>query len=202
MNVQALQLTLTAAGYVCAADGGLGPETFGALLCYASQRQLGPLGHALGAGIATAFPQYSITSDLQIVHWIAQATHETEEFRYLTELGDAAYFAQYEGRADLGNTQPGDGFTYRGRGIFQITGRWNYAHFGAEIGEPLETNPDLAAQPDIAVKIACQFWKERQIGVPADADWLVGVTRKINGGLNGLADRQAILTRVRGVCGV
>lgn len=199
MNVAGLQTALTAKGYPCKPDGALGPATYAALLSYASQRPLGPVGVALGNGCAAAFPPAGITTSLRVAHWIAQATHETEGFRYLTEIGGSSYFAKYDGRADLGNTHPGDGFTYRGRGIFQITGRWNYAHFGVEIGQPLEAQPNLAAQPAIAVAIACKYWTERDIGPIADADDIEGVTRKINGGLNGLDERETILNRVKAI---
>jgi len=173
-----VQSALVAAGFPLTLDGIIGPNTYTAILSFASKRSLGPLGVALGAAMAVAFPASAITSDLQVCHWIAQATHETEEFRYLTELGGSSYFVRYDGRADLGNTKPGDGFTYRGRGIFQITGRWNYAHYGAELGLPLEANPALAAQPDVAVKIACAFWTEHHIGAVADDDNVVTCSRE------------------------
>lgn len=202
MNILAAQRALVSAGFPLTPDGLAGPMTYAALLGYASQRSLGQLGQALGVGMAAAFPGAGIGSDLSVIHWCAQASHETEGFRYLTELGGPDYFKRYEGNKDLGNTQPGDGYNYRGRGIFQITGRWNYAHFGAEVGEPLEANPGLAAQPGIAVKVACQFWLERHIGPLAEANDIQGVTRKINGGLNGLADRLAVTNRLLGLFGV
>lgn len=202
MNIAALQTALTAAGYPCASDGTFGPVTYGALLSYAAQRQLGQFGQDLGAGMVANLAAHGITSDLGLVHWTAQTCHETEGYRYLTELGGPGYFAQYDGRADLGNTQPGDGFRFRGRGAIQITGRWNYQHFGQEIGQDLIDNPDLAATPAVAVAIACQFWQERGVEVLADADNIEGVTHKINGGLNGLADRQAITARLKRVCGL
>jgi len=197
MTLARLQAALTAAGRPCAGEPSLGPITLAALLGYAAGRPLGPLGQALGLAAADQFPRHAIDTDLRRIHWIAQAAHETEGFRYLTELGGPAWFEAYEGRADLGNTRPGDGFLFRGRGLFQITGRFNYRHFGAAIGEPLEDNPGLAAQPAIAVRLACQFWTERAIAPCADADDLEAVTRKINGGLNGLADRRAITQRLK-----
>ena len=202
MNAAAVRAALAAAGYVCLAEDPVGAGTYAALAACAAGRALGALGPALGAGMADGFAGAGVASDLQIVHWIAQAAHETGGFRYLTELGDGAWFARYEGRAGLGNTQPGDGFRYRGRGLFQITGRWNYAHFGAAIDAPLEAEPDLASQPAVAARIACRYWAERRIGPLADADDVPGVTRKINGGLNGLADRQAITARLKRVCGL
>jgi putative chitinase len=202
MDILALQNRLAAAGHALACDGSIGPVTYGALLGYAAQRKLGDEGVQFGTGMMTAFPEKGIVSDLNVCHWIAQTCHESANYEYLTELGGPGYFARYEGDTDLGNVQPGDGYRFRGRGVLQITGRWNYAHFGTAIGEDLVGDPDLAAQPAIAVAVACQFWKERGIIALADADDVQGVTRKVNGALNGLADREAILARVKAVCGV
>jgi putative chitinase len=202
MNLIDLQARLTAAGHPCAGEPDLGPVTYAALMDFAARRPLGPLGQALGLAAAGHFPAYDIVTDLRRIHWIAQAAHETGGFRDLTELGGEAYFVQYDGRPELGNVQPGDGFRFRGRGLFQITGRFNYRHFGQAIGEPLEDNPGLAAQPGVAVRLACQFWVERRIAQPADADDCAGVTRRINGGLNGLADRQAATDRLKAIFGL
>lgn len=202
MDVRVLQQRLTAAGHACPADGALGAMTYAALLGYASERRLGPAGQALGLAMAQALPASAIGEGLETAHWIAQACHETGGFRFLTELGDAAHFARYEGQMALGDTEPGDGFRYRGRGLFQITGRWNYRHFGAAIGEPLEDNPNLAAQPGIAVRLACAFWAEREIGPHARADDCDAVTRLINGGLTGLAERRALTDRLKSIWGL
>ena len=206
VNVAVVQGRLAAAGYACSADGVMGAMTYAALLGYAARRALGPLGQALGVAIEAGFPAYGIAGDLEMVHWIAQAAHETEGFRFLTEQGGAAYFARYDvgtplGEA-LGNTRPGDGAAFIGRGLFQISGRWNYAHFGAAVGEPLLDNPALAAQPGIAVKLACAFWRERRIGASAEVDDCEAVTRLVNGGLGGLADRQAATDRLKALCGL
>ena len=202
MSLIELQTRLTAAGHPCAGEAELGAVTYAALMSFAANRPLGPLGQALGAAAASQFDVHDIVTDLRRVHWLAQAAHETGGFRYLTELGGEAYFAQYDGRPELGNLQPGDGYRFRGRGLFQITGRFNYRHFGRAISEPLEDNPGLAAQPGVAVKLACQFWTERRIAQPADADDCASVTRRINGGLNGLADRQAATDRLKSIFGL
>ncbi|HEX6858922.1 MAG TPA: glycoside hydrolase family 19 protein [Caulobacteraceae bacterium] len=103
--------------------------------------------------------------------------------------------AVYGGR--LGNTDPGDGARYIGRGYLQITGRANYREMGARIGVDLEAEPERAAEPDIAVEIACAYWTARDINTPADAGDFREVTRRINGGLNGYEDRLAWLARAR-----
>lgn len=203
MNVARLQAGLAAAGYAVAADGAFGPATLGALMMYAAQR---PTAVTLFGQLAPAtlaqFESYGIGDDLERIHWIAQGCHETERFQFFTELGGPTYFSAYDGRKDLGNTEPGDGYRYRGRGIFQITGRYNYQAFGAKLGLDLVDNPDLAADPATAARIACEFWEQRDIGALARADDIEGVTHKINGGLNGLADRQAVTTRLKQICGL
>lgn len=95
----------------------------------------------------------------------------------------------YGGRADLGNTQSGDGYRFRGRGYTQLTGRANYAAAGKALGVDLENNPDLATDPGVAAKIATWYWKNR-VGAHGASGNVEAVTRRINGGLNGLADRR------------
>ena len=93
----------------------------------------------------------------------------------------------------LGNTQPGDGYRYRGRGFMQITGRANYRDMGRKIGVDLEANPDLAAEPLYALMTAAAFWDNRDLNKFADRNDLDGITRRINGGLNGLDHRKSNL---------
>ena len=94
----------------------------------------------------------------------------------------------------MGNTAPGDGSRYRGRGIFQLTGKNNYQRYAELLQLPLVENPDLAAEPDNAARIACAFWIENGCNPIADEGErrFAAVTRKINGGLNGQADREAL----------
>lgn len=132
--------------------------------------------------------QYGITSTLRVAHFWAQAAHECDGFKTMEEYASGA---AYEGRRDLGNTQPGDGVRYKGRGIFQLTGRANYASMGAKLGLDLVSRPYLASDPVNALKIACEFWKSRNLNLLADKNDIVGITRKINGGTNGLEDRKA-----------
>lgn len=167
-------------------------------------RRLVPTGKpAIIAGIAAGFDRqgadYGVTTRLRICHFLAQAAHETDRFRTLREYGGTAYFARYEGRRDLGNTQAGDGARFHGRGVFQLTGRWNYRHYGALLGLDLEANPELARDPVISLAIAFAYWRERGINEAADADDVVRVTRLINGGRNGLAERTRLLAVAKGI---
>ncbi len=200
MNVSELQIALNLAGYDPGAiDGGMGARTYAALIGYTVQQPVSPTFSALGAGFAAAFPTYQINTTLRIAHWIGQAAHETGRFAYLTELGNDSYFAKYDGRADLGNTHPGDGARFRGRGLFQITGRANYAKYGAELKIDLVGHPEQAATPNVATATACLFWRDHGLNALADLDDGTGITRKINGGLNGLADRLAYTDRIKAV---
>ena len=135
-----------------------------------------------------------IDTDLREAHFWAQAAHETGGFRWFTEIwGPTPAQKRYERRKDLGNVQTGDGYRYRGRGIFQLTGRANYERYGELIGIDLLRNPDEASQPATALRIACEYWRDHDLNALADKDDLVGLTRKINGGTNGIQDRKACL---------
>lgn len=91
----------------------------------------------------------------------------------------------YEGRADLGNTEPGDGPRYKGRGFVQITGRANYRTYGRLIGVDLEADPDLALSPEIAARILVAYFAARDIPSMARRDDWLAVRKAVNGGLNG-----------------
>lgn len=87
----------------------------------------------------------------------------------------------YEGRKMLGNTQAGDGPKFIGRGVLQLTGRANYADYGKKLGLDLVGNPELACNPEVSVKIACQYFKDRKLDEAADKWDLDTVTLKVNG---------------------
>lgn len=199
MNVTDVQTKLHAAGYDPGAiDAALGGKTYAALFSYMAHRQLGDRGAALGKGASTHFAAFDITTPLRIAHFMAQATHETMGFLYLHELwGPTPAQQRYEGRADLGNTQKGDGYLYRGRGVFQLTGRANYDDYGRLIGLGLVDHPELAEDPEISVLIACAYWKRHGLNDLADADDVTTITRRINGGLNGFDERKAALARAK-----
>lgn len=133
----------------------------------------------------------------RVSHFLAQAAHETAHFKTLVEYADGV---AYEGRHDLGNTEPGDGPRYKGRGIFQLTGRANYRDIGRRIGVDLEADPGRAAEPEISLKTAAAYWTARGINPLADGDHpedVQNVTRAINGGLNGFDDRLAYYRAAR-----
>jgi putative chitinase len=141
-------------------------------------------------------PKYEVNNYLRICHFLAQAAHEAASFRTLEEYASGA---AYEGRRDLGNTQRGDGVRYKGRGIFQLTGRANYRDIGKKLGYDLENNPTLAATPEISVLTALEYWKSRNLNKWADEDNVERITRLINGGLNGFEDRKKYLARCKQV---
>ncbi len=98
--------------------------------------------------------------------------------------------------ADLGNTHPGDGFKFRGRGYIQITGRFNYTRFGDIIGAPLEDDPDRASGFGTALEIAAAYWSARKINAACDSQSVERVTQLVNGGRQGLRERQNEFARL------
>lgn len=138
--------------------------------------------------------KYDIGSYLRVCHFLAQAAHESASFRTLEEYASGA---AYEGRKDLGNVQPGDGKRYKGRGIFQLTGRANYRVMGQKLGVDLEGKPELASDPMISIKTACEYWNSRKLSIYADLDDIRTITKKINGGYNGFEDRKQYLQKVK-----
>lgn len=131
---------------------------------------------------------------LRLAHFMAQLVHESGGFRYMEEIASGQ---AYEGRADLGNTEPGDGKRFKGRGPIQMTGRANYRRIGRDLGIDLENNPLLAAIPSIGMLTACYFWKTAGLNAAADADDILKITHRINGGENGLAERKANLAAMK-----
>lgn len=144
--------------------------------------------------ISAAMALWAIDTEARQVAFIAQIGHESGRLAYVRELwGPTPAQARYEGRADLGNTQPGDGKRFMGRGLIQITGRANYARAGAALGLPLTEQPELLEQPTNAALSAAWFWNTRGLNELADAGDFTTITRRINGGMNGYTDRLALL---------
>lgn len=139
----------------------------------------------------------SVDTRLRICAFLAQIAHESMGLQYVRELGGDQYLSKYDTGTlaeRLGNTPEadGDGQRYRGRGLIQVTGRANYldcsrALFG---DDRLLRNPELLEQPEYAAKSAVWFWNTRSLSALADADRFTDITRKINGGTNGLEDRK------------
>jgi putative chitinase len=154
---------------------------------------------ALDLAVAAMLKKYEIDTELRIAHFLAQTCHESDCFCTTVEYSDGKYL---EGRSDLGNTQPGDGSRYKGRGLIQLTGRANYKRYGNLLGLDLVGNPELAAEPATSLAIACEYWKQQGLNAAADRDDIETITRRINGGLNGLEDRRACLQRAKAALGV
>jgi len=148
----------------------------------------------VGPILARTLARHDISTPLRAAHLLGQLAHESAGFSTTEEFASGA---AYEGRADLGNDHAGDGVRYKGRGLIQLTGRANYRRFGRIVGVDLEANPALAAEPRLSLTIACAYWQAHGLNAPADADDLVAITRAINGGLNGIAERRAALARAK-----
>jgi putative chitinase len=147
-----------------------------------------------------------IDNTLRTAAFVAQLAHESGEFRWMEELwGPTPAQRRYEPPGDLakklGNTQPGDGQRFKGRGPIQITGRFNYKQYGELLGIDLCANPALAVAPEVAFATAGLFWQSNGLNALADAQQFVAITRRINGGTNGLDDRQRYYERAKAVLG-
>lgn len=180
------------------ADGAIGRGTLAALFAKMGAAPQRAADLALGANVH--FRTYGILDTGQrLAHMMAQLAHESGAFKYMEELGGDAYFAKYNGRKDLGNVQPGDGPLFHGRGPIQLTGRANYRKYGWALGIDMENNPAIVALPAIGILVACKFWDDHGFNALADADAVESITRGINGGVNGLADRLARLAVAKGL---
>lgn len=141
--------------------------------------------------VKAACIEFDITTPIRIASFLAQVGHETGSFRYTREIwGPTAAQKRYEGRLDLGNTEPGDGSKYRGRGLIHITGRYNYAQVSKALGIDAVNDPALLEKPAMAARSAAWWWHANGCNEIADTGDFVSLTRRINGGTNGLADRR------------
>lgn len=145
-----------------------------------------PLAGRLAEAMTHWLPEYEIDNIDRQAIFLAQAAHETDGFKTLEEYATGT---AYEGRADLGNAEPGDGARFKGRGIFMLTGRANYRAAGDRLGVELELHPEIVAEPDVAVRTACDFWVAHNLSAFADHRDFMRVTRIVNGGYNGLVQR-------------
>lgn len=156
-------------------------------------------------GMENAMRAANINTALRAAHWCAQIGHESVGLQYMEEIASGA---AYNGRADLGNVQPGDGPRYKGSGPIQLTGRANFRSFTRWANAQGHTTIDFEAQPHLVRQeprwgflAASWYWTvaRPQLNSLCDADNLDGVTRAINGGTNGLADRRTRLARCKGL---
>src|SRR5918999_3412772 len=141
--------------------------------------------------------QHGLTDRASVIAIVATIATEVASFEPINEFGGEQYFAKhYENRRDLGNTQPGDGGRFHGRGFIQLTGRSNYRSYGQKLGLPLENQPELALEPEVAARLLASYFADRKIADAArSGDWQL-VRRKVNGGLNGWDRFSSIVTRL------
>lgn len=144
---------------------------------------------AVLAQIPDTAAKFNITTNLRLAHFLSQCAHESGNFKWVVEFASGL---AYEGRKDLGNTQPGDGVKFKGRGFIQLTGRANYDKFSKFVNEDCVSRPELVATK-YPMMSAAYFFDKNNLWKTCDAgstdDDVVKVTRRVNGGKNGLDDR-------------
>lgn len=148
----------------------------------------------LADGLGPAMVRHGITTRKRAAAFIGQVAHESAGFTALEEFASGA---AYEGRRDLGNTHPGDGRRFKGRGLIMLTGRANYRAAGRALGVNLEERPGLVATPKYAAEVSAWWFEAHGCNRIADGGSLEALTRRINGGLNGLASRRIFTNRAR-----
>jgi putative chitinase len=145
-------------------------------------------------GFADALPgiceRDEINTKNRQAHFIAQCAHECDHFKTTQEYASGA---AYEGRKDLGNTHTGDGKRYKGRGLIQLTGRFNYEKAGLALNKPFLEEPELVERFPAAADVSAWYWTTHQLNRHADKDDVRAVTKAINGGYNGLDSRMTYL---------
>lgn len=194
----AFQVTLPEESPTVVSKPAFTAEILGAITTSLKPALLAPYASA----IDSAMEMFNISTPVVQAMFLAQIMHESGGGIWLTELASGQ---AYEGRADLGNTHPGDGVKYKGRGFIQITGLFNYQAVSKALGHDFVANPADLAQPLYAAQSAGWYWNSRGLTSIAQAgtlDAFESVTRKINGGLNGLADRQAYWAKAKTALGV
>lgn len=162
---------------------------------YASEENITKFTPALNM----TMERYEINTPRREAAFLAQIAHESGSLRYVEEIatGEA-----YEGRKDLGNTEPGDGKRFKGRGLIQITGRFNYEALSAALNYDFVKEPEKLELPGAASLSAGWFWHLKDLNRLADIDAFKKITQRINGGLNGWADRVNHWNRCRLALGV
>lgn len=146
-----------------------------------------------------AMTKFEINTPKRQAAFIAQLAHESGSFKYVREIASGE---AYEGRKDLGNTQPGDGVRFKGRGLIQITGRTNYEQVGIALNFDFIKEPEKLELPGAASLSAGWFWYKTGLNELADKDDFKRITKKINGGYNGLKDRAEHWYRCQKALGI
>lgn len=153
--------------------------------------------------IKAAMVEYGINTSKRKAAFLAQIGHESGGLHYSVEVwGPTDAQSRYEGREDLGNTHAGDGFKFRGRGLMQITGRANYRTAGEALGVDFIACPERLGMPEDASRSAGWFWKRHGLNEQADIGDFRRITRRINGGFNGYAERCVLWEAAKKVLNV
>jgi predicted chitinase len=150
----------------------------------------------IARGLGEAFARYGITTSARAAMAVAQWAHESANFSTREEFASGA---KYEGRLDLGNTQPGDGRRFKGRGRIQITGRANYAAMARALELDCVRNPRILATSPHSEIASGQWWNDHDCNAFCDRGDFIGLTKRINGGLNGLTERKRLFARAQQV---
>jgi putative chitinase len=151
------------------------------------------------APLNAAMEEFGIDTPARQAAFLAQIGHESAQLRYVRELASGE---AYEGRKDLGNTSPGDGVKYKGRGLIQITGKTNYVQMMMALDLDCVEHPEVLEEPVNACRSAAWWWNNRGLNQLADKGDFLRITKVINGGTNGLADREALYKAAKNVLGV
>jgi putative chitinase len=147
-----------------------------------------------------AMHEFQINTPARKAAFLAQILHESGLCRWLVELwGPTPAQRRYEMRRDLGNVAPGDGLRFLGRGLIQLTGRANYKRAAEALGADLIAHPELLGEPTLACRSAGWFWQSHGCNELADAGDFAKLTKRINGGLVGYADRLALWEKAKNV---
>lgn len=148
--------------------------------------------------------EFGITTALRMSHWLAQVAHESAELRYTKEIASGAAYDTGKKATALGNTPEadGDGQKYKGRGLLQLTGKANYEAYKKYCGFDVVAKPELLEQPLGATRSAMWYWWKKGLNAIADKDDINAVTKKINGGYNGLESRKKYLERAKKALGI
>lgn len=147
--------------------------------------------------LLVATQRFNIDRPEREAAFLGQLAHESGALRYWEEIASGV---AYEGRVDLGNTQPGDGKRFKGRGPIQLTGRANYRKASVDLEMDLVTHPEVVATHAVGFLVAAWFWAENRLNQLADEDTEDAyrrITKRINGGYNGWLDRRAYWVRAR-----
>jgi putative chitinase len=155
------------------------------------------------APITDAMTEFAINTPARQAAFLAQIGHESGGLKWTRELwGPTPAQLRYQGRVDLGNTHPGDGSKYRGRGFIQITGRNNYAEAGEALHLDLIDHPEILEDPEMCAVSAAWWWKSHGLNELADVPDFPAITKRINGGMTGYADRFALWQAAKKAFGV